>query len=105
MPGKNSALYSKIEYQTAVNAKKQSLEMQMNLLNMMNSINNYNRLRKKETVAKLKLKNNLKEIRIAANSILNNLPNIPHEEKRVIKQKAEKRVIKQKSTRIEDELR
>ncbi|MBI2628772.1 hypothetical protein HYW74_01680 [Candidatus Pacearchaeota archaeon] len=70
----DNVVYSKIEYQDALFAKKHILETQINLLNAMNSIDNYKDLRKKELLLKLKLKNNLKNIKDHIIKLNNHLP-------------------------------
>ncbi len=67
-------IYSKIEYQDALFAKKHILETQINLLNTMNSLDNYKDLRKRELLLKLKLKNNLKNIKEHISKLNEHLP-------------------------------
>ncbi|MFA6022939.1 MAG: hypothetical protein WC781_02520 [Candidatus Pacearchaeota archaeon] len=70
----DNSIYSKIEYGDAIVAKREILEMQRNLLNTMQKIESYKELRKKELMLKLKLKNNLKEIRERFIKINNHVP-------------------------------
>jgi hypothetical protein len=59
----NAAIYSKIEYPDAVSAKKIILSTQINLINISKKIDSYRNLRKSEMILKLKLRNNLKNIK------------------------------------------
>ena len=67
-------IYSKIEFQNAVSAKRNMLTMQINLLNTLKNIENYKSLRKKELIAKIKLKNDLKYVKEKISKINEHLP-------------------------------
>jgi hypothetical protein len=88
-----SHIYSKLDYEEAVSAKKNILEMQKNLLNSINKIESYKDLRKKELILKLKMKNNFKNIDDHIKKINNHLPetkSIKHI--KIVKAKGEKEV-------------
>ena len=93
--------YIGLDYEEAVNAKKQILASEIDLLNIIKSINSYRLLRKKELETKTKLKAaiyNLKtKISLAQSTF-------PEKEKTKIKQKEKhfKEEIKQKSEKIEN---
>lgn len=70
----NTAIYSKVEYQDALAAKKAILATQINLLNIIQKVENYKELRKKELILKLKLKNNLRNIKENFTKINNHVP-------------------------------
>jgi hypothetical protein len=69
-----SPIFSKIPYENAVEIKRNILNTQINLLNIMKKVNDYRDLRKKEFLYKLKIKNNLKEIKEQVNYIFNTFP-------------------------------
>ncbi len=54
-------IYSKLNYNSSYNIKRNMLEMQEKLLKTIQIMKSYQELRKKEYVTKLKLRNNIKE--------------------------------------------
>ena len=100
-------VYSKIEYQDALFAKKHILETQINLLNTVNNIKNYQELRKKELMLKLKLKNNLKNIKDEITRINSHLPQTKEMKKHISVKKVkgyENKKQSEKASSIENEL-
>jgi len=73
-PKIESVIYSKIEYEDANSAKRNILEMQASLLGMMQNIEAYKELRKRELMWKIKLKNNFKEIKDSIGEIMKEVP-------------------------------
>jgi len=67
-------IYSKIEYENAISAKKNLLESQANLLRSLQYLENYRNLRKKELILKIKLKKNLKGIKDNIKEIIKKAP-------------------------------
>ena len=67
-------IYSRIDYEDAMQAKKNMLRSQMNLLNIIKKLEEYKRLRKQELMLKLKLKNDLGEVKAKINKILDSAP-------------------------------
>ena len=61
MKKQESPIYSKIDYDHAHSAKRDVLNGQMEMLNMVRTIEEYKLLRKQELLLKLKLKNDLKK--------------------------------------------
>lgn len=70
----DSPIYSKIEYEYAISAKRNLLESQAGLLRSLQKIENYKHLRKREIMLKIKLKKNMKEIKENIKEILKNAP-------------------------------
>ena len=93
-----TAVYSKIDLEQAIIAKKDILEAQMSLLQAMQKINNFKDLRKKEMMYKLKLKNDVKDIKSKVNKLISQLPQTDKEKTvakakhRIKKKKSEERV-------------
>mgnify|MGYP001558470583 CR=1 FL=1 len=56
-----SPIFSKLDYENAVEIKRSMLEMQMGLINSAKIMGDYKDLRQKEFVLKWKLKNDLKD--------------------------------------------
>ena len=67
-------IYSKIDYPNAISARRNLLESQANLLRSLQHLENYKDLRKKEIVWKIKLKNNVKEVKESVSKILKHVP-------------------------------
>lgn len=59
----DNSIYVKFEYNTLLDGKKQILSSQINCLNILKKMESYGLLRKKEYIYKLKIKNNIKEIK------------------------------------------
>lgn len=85
-----SPIFSKLEHNTAKDVKKEVLEIQVNLLNAMQDMKEYNKNRKKENMYKLKLRNNLKNTNKEIRSIMKHVPDI--EEINKIKEHDEKKL-------------
>jgi hypothetical protein len=64
----------KFNYDQALDAKKQLLSSEINLLHMVRALKAYNMLRKKEFAEKNKLKINLTSIKTKINLLNSNLP-------------------------------
>ncbi|MEM3113329.1 MAG: hypothetical protein QXI33_02805 [Candidatus Pacearchaeota archaeon] len=69
-----SPVYSKIEYENALSSRKNALQMQINLLNIIRNIGEYKDLRKKEFIRKIKIKSLLKEIKEKIKEIESKVP-------------------------------
>ncbi|GEM_PF-5975990 len=106
MQNKNDVLYSQIDFESALAAKKDILEIERGFLSIMQKIGNYQSLRKKEFVIKLKLKNTLKEAKDKMNQINESLPH-PNGEKamKVNKIETEKNFKETKKSKIENDLK
>jgi predicted nuclease with TOPRIM domain len=106
MAGKNSdVLYSQIDYESALSGKKDVLEIERSFLNVMQKIENYQNLRKREFVIKLKLKNTLKEAKDKIVNITESLPH-PHGTKAIKMNniETEKKFKESKKSKIEQDL-
>jgi len=73
-------IFSKIDYPSAKEVKKDILEIQASLLNTLQSIENYKAFRKKEQMYKIKLRNNLKDINKNIKKIMTHVPKVPEED-------------------------
>ncbi|MFH1326819.1 MAG: hypothetical protein ABIH59_01700 [archaeon] len=60
---KSAKIYSKLDYESAIEIKKNILSTQINLLNITQDINDFKKLRKKEATDKIKLQKNLQEMK------------------------------------------
>lgn len=80
MTQKESPIFSKIEYNEAVEIKKDILDIQINLLNSLKKLSAYKESRKKEFVYKLKAKNKLTEIKKEMKNLFDTLPEIEQPE-------------------------
>ena len=70
----SSIIYSKIEYDNAIDARRNLLESQASLLRGLQHLDNYKGLRKKEILLKIKLKKFVKEVKENVKEILKNVP-------------------------------
>lgn len=70
----DNSVYTRINYETMLSGKKQVLATQINCLNILRTIDSYKALRKKEFMLKLKIKNNLKEIKESLAKINETMP-------------------------------
>ncbi|MEK6873735.1 MAG: hypothetical protein AABW91_02730 [Nanoarchaeota archaeon] len=106
MPNKNDILYSQINYESALSAKKDVLEIERSFLNIMQKIEIYRSLRNKEFVIKLKLKNTLKETKDKISHITESLPH-PHGVKAIKSNiiETEKKFKESKKSKIERDLK
>lgn len=68
-------IYSKIEYGSALDSRKNYLEIQASLLRIIKCIENYKILRKKELLDKIKLKTNSAKVKNSIKKIINDVPN------------------------------
>ena len=71
---KGGVIYSRISHEDAVLVRKNILEMEAGLLGIMQNIEAYKELRKREFMWKIKLKKNYKEIRSNIDTILKEVP-------------------------------
>src|SRR3989344_2624614 len=72
--GNKGQIYSRIGYEEAMSSRKNILEMQINLLNLMRNIGEYKDLRKKELIWKIKMKSLLKEVKEKVRDIESKVP-------------------------------
>jgi len=98
----------KLDYEEALNAKKQLLSIELNLLQTAKRVRNYKLLRKKELSLKNKLKTALRALRTKINSLQTTLPEEEEPTKiKTIKKTIEKRKnqdIKKQLEEIEEKL-
>ena len=97
-------VHVKLEFFEAINSKRALLSCQMNILNSIDKMRNYKKLRKQELVQKVKLKAKLRQLKIEINSIHKTLPKIKPEPKPKIKQPKVRIIGKEKSRKLESEL-
>jgi len=71
---KENIIYSRLSYEDAYATKKNILEMEASLLGIMQNIESYKELRKKELMWKIKLKRNYNQIGNSINEILKEVP-------------------------------
>lgn len=88
-----SPIYVKINYENVFYAKRNILEMQMILLNILQDIERYREDRKREFVYKVRLKNLLKDAKKDVSKILDNAPKTEEmkQEEKIKKQRAMKK--------------
>ncbi|MFA5992587.1 MAG: hypothetical protein WC796_02700 [Candidatus Pacearchaeota archaeon] len=67
-------IYSMIEHDVAISAKKKLLMAEINILNSLACLQRYGDLRKKEMMLKIKLKNDLTDIKNHITKIIENNP-------------------------------
>lgn len=67
-------LHIRLEYEEAVEGKRELLESQINLLEILKRLKNYKILRKRELILKGKLKNSLSLLSSEINQIQSHLP-------------------------------
>jgi len=109
MAKKESIIYSQIDFEGAISAKRDNLEIRKNLLNLMKNLEKYKLLRKREFIMKTKLRNDLRGIKKKTNSLLESIPkpegfkNQKSEKK--LKREGDKKHIESKTTKIEQELK
>lgn len=72
-------LHIRLEYEEAVEGKRELLESQINLLEILKRVKNYKILRKRELILKGKLKKSLSFLSSELNQIKNNLPESENE--------------------------
>jgi DNA-directed RNA polymerase alpha subunit len=100
----------KLDFEEALNAKKDLLSSQLNILHTLKKIKAYGILRKKELVQKNKLRISMKSLNVKVNSFLSSLPReeqekeIPLKKQRKRKQEKEKRNIKKELEEIKEKL-
>ena len=85
----------KLDYENALDSKKQLLSTELNLLNIIKKIKEYRRLRKKEMVTKNKLKTSLATIKTKINLFESTFPK---QERQIVKK------TKQQKTKHEKDL-
>lgn len=86
--------YVKLEYERAVEIKKEMLKCQINFLNTIKSISKYNLARKKETIHKIKLRSIAKNIKKNIIQFKKFLPKVKKEEPEFIKEKKQEEKLK-----------
>jgi len=105
-----NAVHVKIGYEEAVSAKRNVLGSEISSLQMLKSLRGYTRLRKQESVLKLRLKTQLKEIAGKINVLEGELPALSEGEEKLaiksMKTSHEKETIKERQakTGIEQEI-
>jgi len=67
-------LHIRLEYEEAIEGKRELLESQINLLEILKRVKNYKILRKRELILKGKLKNSLSLLSSEINQIQSHLP-------------------------------
>ena len=72
-----SPIYSKLSSAEAISTKINILEMQKSLLEVMKKIESYKDLREKELMWKIKLKNNISDIKEDIGKIMREMPKTP----------------------------
>ena len=92
----------KLNYEEALDAKKQILSAQLNLLQTAKRVRNYKVLRKRELTTKTKLKANLKSLRTKIKALQTSFP---HEEDSIEKIIIKKRAQKRKDNDIKEQLK
>ncbi|MAG07514.1 hypothetical protein CMI46_01740 [Candidatus Pacearchaeota archaeon] len=70
----DSPIYSKLSYENAYAIKKNMLQMQADILNIVKTIEEYKIIRKREFMLKVKLKSHFKETKTALNKLIKSVP-------------------------------
>jgi len=100
--------YVKFNYGEALEAKKQLLSAELNLLQTSKRVRNYKLLRKKELITKNKLKTALKNLRTKINALQSTLPQeeMPKTLKKRTRKKKEKQEqnVQEQLQEIQDKL-
>jgi hypothetical protein len=91
----------KLDYEEALNAKKQLLSAELNILHILKKLKNYKILRKREFITKNKLKNTTTTLKSKINLILSTFPKEPEE---IVAPKRIKRKERQETQNITKEL-
>tara|TARA_Y100000310_G_scaffold343363_1_gene450623 strand:- start:1962 stop:2288 length:327 start_codon:yes stop_codon:yes gene_type:complete len=91
----------KLNYDEALNAKKQLLSAELNILNIIKRLKNYKLLRKKEFTTKSKLKTATTSLKSKVNLIISTFPN---ESDEIITPKKIQRRIKPETQNLTQEL-
>tara|TARA_Y100000310_G_C20323063_1_gene641698 strand:+ start:210 stop:536 length:327 start_codon:yes stop_codon:yes gene_type:complete len=93
----------KLGYEEALNAKKQILSAELNLLQTEKRVRNYKVLRKRELLTKTKLKTNLKLLKTKINSLKASFPKEEEPmETKTIKKRSKERKNKDISKQLKD---
>ena len=72
-----NTIYSRLSYESSIIAKRNVLEMEARLLEILQNIQTYRELRKREIMWKIKLKKNLKEMKEKIADIMDEVPKTP----------------------------
>ena len=96
------ALHVRIDYDEAIDSKRDILNAQVHLINMQKAIENYKDLKKDESVLKLGIKNKLNSALSKLNSFKKNMPRI--KEKKEEKERIKEMVEQPKMHSLEQEL-
>lgn len=96
-------LHVRIDYDEAVNSKKDILNAQINLINMQKAIERYNGARKDETTKKIAIKSKLNSALAKLNSFKKIMPKV--HEKKEEKERIKEMVEQPKTHSLEHELR
>ncbi|MBT4375910.1 hypothetical protein HOD29_00860 [archaeon] len=94
--GEKSLIHIKLQYEEAVETKKDILSSEINLLNLIKIIRKYKDLRKKELENKIKIQRKVKQLKANINKLQKTLPklkipNIIKKEERATKEVTELR--------------
>jgi len=68
--------YIKLEYSESIDTRKNILNSEVNLLNLLSKLNKYKKLRRNELVKKTKLKTILRQVKIKLGSLNRDMPKI-----------------------------
>lgn len=69
-----SSVYVQLGYEESVNSKKEILQLEMSLLNLIKTITRYHKLRLEEGKIKSKLKKTIKELKTETNNVQSSFP-------------------------------
>src|SRR3989344_58866 len=97
------ALHVRIDYDEAIDSKRDILNTQINLINMQKAIESYSDLRKDESVLKLGIKSKLNSALSKLNSFKKIMPKV--HEKKEEKERINDMIEKPKTNSLEQELR
>jgi len=101
---KKDVIHVKLEFEDALNSKKNLLQTEMSLLNILKTIGAYRILRKKELSARLKLRGKFRETASDLRKLQKYLPEANKKEEVLEKIPAKKQKIKY-DRKLEDELK
>ena len=91
-------LHVRVEYEEAIESRKQFLESQLNILEILKRLKKYKLLRKRELILKTKLKQSFSSLHSEINQLQNHLPKSESEGKlRIKKIKAKQETEKDKN--------
>ncbi len=96
MSKQENPIYSRINYEEAYYAKKDLLHAQLELLNIVRTIENHRFLRKQELVMKLKLKNDLKNLKEKISKLIEKSPKTNVITERITRNKQKTKIKKER---------